>query len=682
MSSSNSPSSGGNPASLKSSIPSEARLLSNGEDRASTTSALMMSQGSSSDGGGASNLLSESHDSSPRGGKPSSARLLTASQDSLSGGASNLKPNRLAQSRESPPRGGGCRGGRGGGCVGGGESWDDQLQDESKHGFDPATLSVTSDHEEDDENESIGTPSEGDDEDDIGRVIDLLHAKGLQHFAKLIFAMNALFMMQSMLEQAKFEVREILRFFRLVIKIFSPEPPKRASAGVPRQQKRKNSKVPEQSTSRFEIMMKIWRRTGVRDFVCDAQKVIRGIFLSTANPMVVSSIISAINAIDQFSDPNMKRMCLFLIALASGISCDSLVVKSPQLLANFFENVYDAISEGMHEGPFKFDRDTVLPTENFPQEFANEAWRILNYINHMFANIPNSPAESSAGKKAVSKKPQGAAEGGKQVAKKSADDNPFKDFEGFDADVVDDATILTNACSAINPEDLPVFMQHIFYCFYHAIGLVEEDDGNIMGLTTVCSLEFALLSLLHAPMQPIPAIAFTQFKALLSNIDNVGVSKFQINHPKSADFLSKLACLVRLLLPEGEKAEEWLETMFKGDMQTFVSGKNLSSVMHELYSLFREQLLDDKRKVLDQIFTGVFPRVELSSLPDAKQKTIKKRDEVKFRAIGGGAAAENESIGVVCRDIDLRQFQAFKRDQAAFEQWQQEKAASAKGEKK
>ena len=332
----------------------------------------------------------------------------------------------------------------------------------------------------------------------------------------------------------------------------------------------------------------------------------------------------------------------------------------------------------MREGPFNFDRDTVLPARNFPKEFANEAWRILNYINHMFANIPNSPAESSAGKKAVSKKPQGAAEGGKQAAKKSADDNPF---EGFDTDVVDDATISTNACSAINPEDLPVFMLHIFHCFYHAIGLVEEEIANIKGLTTDESLAFALLSLLHAAMQPIPAIAFTQFKALLSNIANVGVSKFQINHPKSADFLSKLACLVRLLLPEGEKAEEWLDTMFEEDMQTFASGKNLSSVMHELYSLFREQLLDDKRKVLDNTFTEVFPRVELSSLPDAKPKTTKKREEVKFLAIGGGAAAENESIGVLCPDVDHREFQEFKRHQEEFLQWQQEQA-DAKGKKK
>lgn len=632
--------SGGQPASqMSSKLPAVIRLP-DGEDRGSTTSALTVSQGSSSVVGGSARSLADSRNpSSIRGGR------------------------------------GGCRV-SGDGRVGGGESCDDQFQEESENGFKPAHLSDQIDDEEDgDTAESIGTPSEGDD-DDIERVINLLHDNGLETFENLVFTMNALFMMRSVLEQAKFEDREILRFFRLVIKIFSPEPPKRASAGVPRKPKEK-SRVPEGSTSRFEIMMKIWLRTGVRDFVCDAQKVIRGIFLSTANPMVVSSIISAINAIDMFSDPIMKRMCLFLIALASGISCDSPVVRSPKLLADFFDSVYDAISEGMNEGPFKFDRDTVLPADNFPPVFANDAWRILNYVNNMFAKIPNSPAESSAGKKAVSKKPQGAAEGGKQAAKKSADDNPF---EGFDTDIVDDATISTNACSAINPADLPVFMVHIFHCFYHALGLVEEDDGNIMGLTTEHSLEFAILSLLHAPMQPIPAIAFTQFKALLSNI--ASVSRFQINHPKSADFLSKLACLVRLLRPEGDQAEALLETWFAEDMRTFVSGKNLSSVMHELYVLFREQLLDDKRRVLDDTFTIVFPDVQLSIVPDAATKQRKSNERVRFPAAnGGGVAAANGSILVQCPDVEHRQYQEFKRNQTAFEQWQKEQA-TAKGKKK
>jgi hypothetical protein len=91
MSSSNSPSSGGTPASLMSSRPSEARLLSNREDLASTTSALTASQDSSSSGGGAANVhpLSQSREQSLSDHQAFSARSLTRSQDSLSGDAAD-----------------------------------------------------------------------------------------------------------------------------------------------------------------------------------------------------------------------------------------------------------------------------------------------------------------------------------------------------------------------------------------------------------------------------------------------------------------------------------------------------------------------------------------------------------------------------------------------------------------
>jgi hypothetical protein len=70
-------------------------------------------------------------------------------------------------------------------------------------------------------------------------------------------------------------------------------------------------------------------------------------------------------------------------------------------------------------------------------------------------------------------------------------------------------------------------------------------------------------------------------------------------------------------------------------------------------------------------------------VPDAASKPTKSRGErVKFPAANGvGVAAANESILVQCPDVDHRQFQAFKREQAAFEQWQQEQA-TAKGKKK
>ena len=91
MSSSIFPSSGGNPASLSSSRPSEASLLPKGY--ASTTSALTASQGSSSGGVAAKhNSLAQSRDTSPsdpshRDVQLCSARSLTRSQDSLSGAA-------------------------------------------------------------------------------------------------------------------------------------------------------------------------------------------------------------------------------------------------------------------------------------------------------------------------------------------------------------------------------------------------------------------------------------------------------------------------------------------------------------------------------------------------------------------------------------------------------------------
>lgn len=69
MSGSNAPSSGGNPASLRSSKPPAVILLQNGEGSAPTISAVTVSQDSSSRGSSAmSNRLSQSRESSPRGG--------------------------------------------------------------------------------------------------------------------------------------------------------------------------------------------------------------------------------------------------------------------------------------------------------------------------------------------------------------------------------------------------------------------------------------------------------------------------------------------------------------------------------------------------------------------------------------------------------------------------------------
>ena len=481
-----------------------------------------------------------------------------------------------------------------------------------------------------------------------------LEEKNLKQFLNLVMTMNALFMQQNILTTAGFKDREIIRFFRMIIKIFSPNPPKRSK--VPKKQ-RQVRLVQSESTSRLDILMKIWQHTGVQNFRCDAQKIIRGIFLATANPMLMGLIITAIQSVEEFADLRMKRTCLFLIALAAGISCDSPIVKEPQFLADFFDKVFEAIAEGMDERLFAFERATLLPPDDFPQAFANDAWRILTYVNFMFSKVPNSVPEPS---RKPSPKKQPASAVSAVSAAPAADTNPF---EKFDDEVLDDATIKTDARSAINAENLPEFMKHIFQCFFHALELAEKESADIVGLTTEHSLEFALLSLLHAPMQPIPAIAFTQFSSLLSMIEKVGAIKFAINHPKSADFLSRFACLVRLLRPEDQQAEAFIALCFTSDMKSFASrATNLTKVMTDLFSLFRKELLEDKRKVLDTEFNKLFPDVKL----EAVRSTTKQR--VKFPAASGGEAAEGETIVVKFVDIDaaeFREFQEWKRVQDA-----------------
>ncbi len=495
-------------------------------------------------------------------------------------------------------------------------------------------------------------------EDLMIEVFRNLERKHLSHFSDIIRCMNALFMQQTVLTESGFTEKDILRFFRLVIKVFSPEPPKRSSK-VPRKPNRSKQDQSE-STKRLQILMNIWKRTGIQNFRCDALKIIRGIFFATANPMLVNLIITAIHSVDSFADLRMKRMCLFLIALAAGISCDSPIVKEPQLLVDFFNNVFEAISQGMDESNFDFDRESVLPDEYFSQHFADDAWHVLDHVNTMFAKIPNSaPAESS--RKPAAKKQQAAS---------AADERPF---DGFDIQVLDDVTIMS-ACSIIDAQRLPFFMQHIFHCFYHTLKLLETPIEDIMGLTTKRSLEFVILSLLHASMQPIPAIAFTQFSSLLSMIEKVGATRFFIAHEKSADFSSRLGCLARLLRPEDDKADEFLKAHFAHDMNAFANrSTTLASVMMDLFCLFRRDLLDDKRRVLDAEFTKVFPDVKF----EAVQPTPQKREKVRFQGAGGGAAAESETVVVSLHDInpdEFRQFQEWKRLQA-------QEAAKRKGKK-
>lgn len=538
------------------------------------------------------------------------------------------------------------------------------LSDDEKHAAAASAAACAAEIDDSPHEDAFDSPRDDEDDSDlINQVLSILESLGLRHFSKLVFCMNALFMQQNVLTEASFGEKEILRFFRLIIKVFSPKPPKRSK--VPKKPNR-----PKQdesgSTSRLEILMKIWKRTGIQNFVCDAKKIIRGIFLATANPMLVNLVITAIQSVESFAEPQMKRMCLFLIALAAGISCDSPIVKEPRFLACFFDKVFDAISDGMDESKFAFDRATVLPPDDFPQDFADVAWGVLDYVNSMFAQVLNSaPAESS--RKPAAKKQQEAS---------AADANPFKDF---DTEILDSATIVSNACSTIDAGGLPVSIQHSFHCFYHALALLETQDQDIMGLTTEHSSEFVLLSLLHAPMQPIPSIAFMQFGSLLSMIEKVGATKFSITHEKSADFLSKFACLVRLLRPEGDQAQEFLASCFTADMRAFASrASSISSVMTALYGLFRKELVENKRRVLDQQFNAVFPSVKLEEI---KAST---KERVKFPAEGGGEAAEDEPIAVTFRDCNLRDYQRFVREQKQFEEYLRAKEAAedAKKEKK
>jgi hypothetical protein len=487
-------------------------------------------------------------------------------------------------------------------------------------------------------------------------ILRRLPGKSLNHFAHILSCLNALFQLHPLLTKAGFDDREILRFFRLMIKVFSPKPPKRSK--VPRKQKAPKE-VPRGSTSRLEIMVRIFLKTGVRNFQFDAMKVIRGIILATANPMLVALIVECIHAAEDFSNIDMKRMYLFLVALASGISCDSPVVKEPVLLAKFFTNVITAVISGMGECRIQFDREQVLPVGDFPKEFADAAMLVLKYVNNVFSKVPNEvAAEADASSKKSSKKQQsakGAANGGDPEA------NPF---DGFAEEVFDSMTMTTVAGDAIDREKLSPFFAFLLDCFNHALDLICKDDFEIMGLTSEHSLPFVMLSLTSAALKSSAAIAFERFGALCSMIERVGSTRFSLSHIGSADFISQIACLVRLLLPaidqtDCQEAEKFLRTCFSQDMCSFTSDTSLPAVMQKLYGLFRHDLLKDKKKLLDATFTAVFPRMTLPKDPEpAKAAQLPK--STRFMAMGGGAAADDEEVVVNFGDIDADEFRAFQ----------------------
>jgi hypothetical protein len=488
-------------------------------------------------------------------------------------------------------------------------------------------------------------------------ILRQLPGKSLSVYAHILSCLNALFQLHPLLTKAGFDDREILRFFRLMIKVFSPNPPKRSK--VPRKQKAPK-KIPEGSTSRLQIMMKIFMKTGVRNFQFDAMKVIRGIILATANPMLVALIVECIHAAENFSNIAMKRMYLFLVALASGISCDSPVVKEPVLLAKFFTNVITAVNSGMSECRIQFDREQVLPAEDFPQEFADAAMRVLNYVVGVFSKVPNEvAAEPDASPKKSSKKQQsakGGANGGEAEA------NPFDEF---DEETLDSMTMTTVAGDAIDREKLSPFFAFLLDCFNHALDLVCKDNSEIMGLTSEHSLQFVILSLTSAALKPSAAIAFDRFGALCNMIKKVGLSKFDISHSGSADFISQFACLVRLLLPtidddDSQAAEKFLLTCFSQDMRSFAFKMSLPTVMQKLYGLFRHNLLANKKKLLDATFTDVFPKTKLPESPEPAKAAVQLPKSTRFMAVGGGAAADEDEVVVNFGDIDAAEFRAFQ----------------------
>ena len=231
----------------------------------------------------------------------------------------------------------------------------------------------------------------------------------------------------------------------------------------------------------------------------------------------------------------------------------------------------------------------------------------------------------------------------------------------------------TVAGDAIDREKLSPFFVVILDCFNHALDLICKPNSEIMGLTSEHSLKFAIQSLTSAALKPTAAIAFESFCALCSMIDKVGLEKFSISHKSSADFISKLACLVRLLLPainddDSQAAETFLLTCFSRDMRSFASGMKLSTVMQKLYGLFRHNLLANKKKLLDATFTDVFPGTELPKDPKPA-KAAKVIKSTRFAAAGGGAAEDDEEVVVNFGDMTEERLKAFLE----FERRQQSK---------
>jgi hypothetical protein len=440
-------------------------------------------------------------------------------------------------------------------------------------------------------------------------IMDMLETKGLGPYENILTTLHHMFQVRRLLENFGFDESEILRHFKLLIKVHSPDPPKRSRF---RKQKPKTD-VPKGSTPRLQKLMRIWLRTGVKDFVFDPKKVVSGIFLATVNPMLVGLIVECIHQSESFSEIHKKRMYLFLVALAAGISCDSPVVRQPILLTAFFDNVIGLVSEGMQQGQCVFQREEVLPSHDFDDSFAVPAMQIFAYVWDQFNKVPDEvfPAEAEASSKKPAK--QAAAKGGVL-------DPEHNEFADFDDEVFDGITMTTVA--SVDREEhrkgLGPRLTHVCDCFHLALELICQNK-EITGNTSYHSFQFSILSLTSAALKLTAATAFNVFGKLCSMISHVGVKKFNISHKKSDDFISQLSCLVRLLLPainqdDEQEAEIFLQCHLHSDENDTISfqhGASLSGLMKAVYGLFRHDLLDNKRVILDQQFRALFPGIEL-----------------------------------------------------------------------
>jgi len=461
---------------------------------------------------------------------------------------------------------------------------------------------------------------------DFQEVLGLLVQHDLENFRQLFIALNSLFVLLPLLEGAGFTAIEIRRFYKLIVKVHAPKPPRGAAAGCPRRsQTTFKGTIPQGSTSRLEIIMSILMRYGVRNFVFNAKALMKGIILASGNPIVASMVANAIHQAENLSDLDTKRMLLFLLALASGVSVDSCMVKEPEHLADLFTLVIEHYRTDASGKPI-FRREDVLPDNKFSKEFAVATWPFLLYVSDRFGRVPMVV--------------EGAAD-----ASPSASEDPYK---GFADELADAKSITSLASDMLDRDSVPEgVLRDSFDRYKSAILHVAADQSSIMGLETPDSRRFLLLSLLTLGVRSKASEQFKLFCKLLSIIKNVGAGRFNFFHAKSADFRSMLCCLVRFSIPQCDlvtgkfAADLFLSDCFAKDFRSMKPGMNLQSCMVKLYGLFRQELHDDKRRCLDASFADLFPHAkfpEIAAVPQPHTVVAAAVHSSPAAAGGGGNA--------------------------------------------